>query len=263
MRRKLESFWLFANLFTLFFLFPYSAMASDPVATFDTGNQFLKDGQLDKALEAFEKIADPGNGPDYFFNLGNVYYLKEDWGRAIQNYRKALFRNPRDGDVRMNLSYARKRIQDKIDYGETGNPLLRVIEMISYFSLPELYTLFLWSLLLSFLGVFLYRLYPGPLQRQAVQVFCFFALLSTTAFFYSWYGYATGRDAVVIAATTPVRAGPGSHFNESLSPLHSGTEVRVILEVDGWCKMSIQVPGAQGGREVRVGFVAVENLGFI
>jgi Flp pilus assembly protein TadD len=71
---------------------------------FDAGNEYFRQGNLEKAVEAYQKTIelDPTNQGAYV-NLGVAYYQQEKFDLAEAQYRKALELKPDDGEVAYNL----------------------------------------------------------------------------------------------------------------------------------------------------------------
>ncbi|MCB0208733.1 MAG: tetratricopeptide repeat protein [Anaerolineae bacterium] len=71
---------------------------------FRLGNQFYEAGQLNKAVEAYQKAI--ALDPEYqgaYANLGVTYYQQQKFELAASQYEKALELNPQDGEVAYNL----------------------------------------------------------------------------------------------------------------------------------------------------------------
>ena len=90
------------------------ALFADAVEADDrqSGNELLQ-----RAILRYERIIRDGgirNGRLYY-NLGNAYFLKDDLGRAIMNYRRAERFIPGDLNVSKNLAYARRQRIDHIE----------------------------------------------------------------------------------------------------------------------------------------------------
>jgi len=64
-------------------------------------------GQSEKAIESYQnalKVA-PGN-IDLMFNMGRLYFMKEDYEKAIESLEKVLEKNPDDFDSHLNIGNA-------------------------------------------------------------------------------------------------------------------------------------------------------------
>lgn len=71
---------------------------------FRLGNQFYEAGQLDEAVEAYQKAIELD--PEYqgaYANLGVTYYQQQEFTLAASQYEKALELNSEDGEVAYNL----------------------------------------------------------------------------------------------------------------------------------------------------------------
>jgi tetratricopeptide (TPR) repeat protein len=79
------------------------------------GVLYAKYGQMDKAEEAFKKVL--SNEP-YFpslLNLGNLYYLREDWSAALKCYREADHLVPDNPRVILAQAKVAREMQDYAD----------------------------------------------------------------------------------------------------------------------------------------------------
>ena len=97
------------------------------------------DGRYDTAINQYSKILEGGrvSGPLYY-NLGNSYYKKREFGYAILNYERAKQYIPRDSDLNYNKSYAQSRIDQ---YGD--NEALNFIDraeksFIQFYTIDEM-----------------------------------------------------------------------------------------------------------------------------
>ncbi len=73
--------------------------------------------QLDQAMQAFS-LASEGGGSDpvrarAMANLGNAFFKKEDFTKAIELYKKSLMLVPGNKDVAWNLELARQKKKEK------------------------------------------------------------------------------------------------------------------------------------------------------
>src|SRR5689334_14496956 len=75
---------------------------------FAKANQEFASGDFDGATRDYEDLVRAGQDtPNLFYNLGNAYFRKKDFGRAILNYQRALALDPRHAEAQANLRIAR------------------------------------------------------------------------------------------------------------------------------------------------------------
>ncbi len=71
------------------------------------------------AIEDFKQLEkQQGVSPEFYFNLGNVYYKSGKKGKAILNYERALRLNPRYEKAQANLDFVNSKIIDRQDAEE-------------------------------------------------------------------------------------------------------------------------------------------------
>ncbi|MCP4679208.1 MAG: tetratricopeptide repeat protein [Deltaproteobacteria bacterium] len=73
--------------------------------------------QIDQAMQAFQ-LASDGGGPDDVrarasANLGNAFFKKEDYAKAIELYKKSLMLSPGNKDIAWNLELAKQKKKQK------------------------------------------------------------------------------------------------------------------------------------------------------
>jgi tetratricopeptide (TPR) repeat protein len=192
----------------------------------------------EKAILLYEKIVRAGDvhNAKLYYNLGNAYFLTDDLGRAILNYRRALELDSGDVNVRSNLAYARSQRTDQV-----GVPTEKRV----------LQTLFFWHydfslrtrLLLScifFAGlcigatVLVWR-GRGPASTTVI-VLCgvlWLAFLASVAV--EHYSRSSRIGGVVTASEIVARQGDGPNYAPSFKePLHAGTEFELLGQRPGW-----------------------------
>jgi hypothetical protein len=77
-------------------------------APFAKANQEFASGDFKAAIEEYEALVRSGmDAPNLFYNLGNAYFRKHDFGRAILNYERALALDPHHPEAEANLRIAR------------------------------------------------------------------------------------------------------------------------------------------------------------
>lgn len=75
---------------------------------FINANQEYASGDFDGAVRDYEELVRSGqDAPNIFYNLGNAYFRKKDFGHAILNYERALALDPRHPEAQANLKITR------------------------------------------------------------------------------------------------------------------------------------------------------------
>jgi Ca-activated chloride channel family protein len=87
----------------------------DARPVFNTGDALYRLEQYDKAAEAFKAAAESGAGPaareNAFYNLGNAFFAKQDYGASVNAFRRAVMLDPDDEEARRNLAVALRRLK--------------------------------------------------------------------------------------------------------------------------------------------------------
>ncbi|MCX4264018.1 MAG: tetratricopeptide repeat protein [Muribaculaceae bacterium] len=60
-----------------------------------------------------QSIASEGQSSTAWYNLGNAYFRRDNLGKAVVCYQRALKLDPTNEDARQNLEFVRSRIQDR------------------------------------------------------------------------------------------------------------------------------------------------------
>jgi tetratricopeptide (TPR) repeat protein len=217
---------------------------------FNQANQFFREANAttddpDKAQKLYEKailnyekiINDAGvKNPKLYYDLGNAYFLKEDIGRAILNYRRAENLDKADTNIQKNLAFARSRRIDKV----TIRTQERILE-----------TLFFWH-------------YDFDIKTKFLITCICFAIICTSGIVMLWRGKSAGVIAtavifglltasflssvvveirsranticgIITAGQVVARQGDGPNYTESFKdPLHAGTEFELLEQRPGW-----------------------------
>ena len=216
--------------------------------TFQQANAAAKEPEkaralYNKAILLYEKIIEQGNvrNAGLYYNLGNAYFLVDDIGQAILNYRRALQLDDSDVNVRNNLAFARSQRQDKVD----ARAEKRVLETLFFwhydFSLRTKF--FLACLLFAALcatATAMVWLGRGPATTTlavlaGVLCLCFVisVVVETRRRDVVTYGVVTAREIVA-------RQGDGPNYAPRFKdPLHAGTEFRLLEQRPGWLHIEL------------------------
>lgn len=211
------------------------APALDVEATFQAANDAYDAKQFDRAIGLYQSLIEHGVINGYiFYNLGTAYFRTGDLGRAILNYRRAKRLLPRFGDLERNLRVALEHCQDSTPNNQATDLWAAVVEFRRRFTLNEL--LACWLLVyVALIGGLTARIYfsRSDLYRALFPYLLWPGvsawLLVNLAVGATLYEQRIVREAVVIAATAPIRTGPGEEQDyPRLFQLHAGAAVRVI-----------------------------------
>jgi len=85
-----------------------SILAAEPGTQFAKANQEYAAGDFKAAIDDYEELVRSGRDtPNLFYNLGNAYFRKNDFGRSILSYERALALDPHHPEAEANLRIAR------------------------------------------------------------------------------------------------------------------------------------------------------------
>jgi tetratricopeptide (TPR) repeat protein len=92
----------------LLFAIGSSIASAQTAAQFAKANQEYAAGDFNSAVNDYEELMRGGQDtPNLFYNLGNAYFRKKDFGRAVLNYERALALDPHHPEAQANLRIAR------------------------------------------------------------------------------------------------------------------------------------------------------------
>ncbi len=94
-------------------------------ANFNYADALFKQQKVDEALEQFEKLAanesDKARLSELYHNIGNCHYVKNEYDKSIDAYKKSLRANPANNATRYNLVAAQKMKDKKDDNQDKQN----------------------------------------------------------------------------------------------------------------------------------------------
>ena len=229
---------LLGTLFAL--LWPQTAPADGPAAeAFLRGNKLYQSGDYAGALNAYEEVTNRGlTAPELEYNLGNAALKSGKIGVAVLHYRRALALKPNYESAWINLNYARSLTQDvkseappSQHQGWTAR--LRLGAGRAGWLLFAAVTVLLGLAAWRRVGTGIPAWWSG-LQWSVAAV----ALLLVAALVFEWSQLSNGKEGVMLAEETEVRAGPSPDQTVSFR-LHQGTEVDILRSVPGWIDVRV------------------------
>lgn len=221
-----------------------------PVEAMRVGNQHYEAGEFAEAAAVYETIVRAGiQDSALYYNLGNAYFKQGELGRAILNYRRAQYLDPRDPDIATNLTVARSQTVDKLEAGDEGFLTNFVLIAEEWLTLGEaaLLALVLWILLcvVAIVAILRPRWRYYCLWAGGVLA-CFLALglLSIAGRYYTRQAYPS---AVIITPEIDVTSGPGTAQQYLVEfTLHTGAEVQLLDSRPGWRRVALPGNDFQG-----------------
>lgn len=192
----------------------------------------------ENAILNYEKIINEGGirNPKLYYNLGNAYFLKEDIGRAILNYRRAEDLNKADANIQKNLAFARSKRIDKVEV-KTEKRVLQTLFFWHYdFSIKTKFLLMCIFFAIAFVSLTIMTWQGKTASWIVTAVICG---LLTVCFLSSVALESQARShhvyGVITADEVVARQGDGPNYPESFrDPLHAGTEFDLLERRSGW-----------------------------
>ena len=199
-------------------------------AEFAKANQEFASGDFDGATRDYEDLVRAGrDAPNLFYNLGNAYFRKKDFGRAILNYERALALDPHHPEAQANIRVAR-------DEARALQLLPNRMERVIGFARPNQYVIAaaiaFWLAAFGFIAFNL----NSRRSRGLIALAVLSAAISAVAAFAAWeleHGY-TGRGlAIVTDENADARLATADTSNRVLA-LPAGSEVRILSQRGDW-----------------------------
>ena len=172
---------------------------------------------------------------DLFYTLGNTWFLADDVGRAILNYRRAEQYLPNNNDVRNNLDTALAQRTDLIPKKE--RPALVAALLGWHFDTPSAVRGWLFAgCWMTTWGAWVWL---GRTRKKEARITLVATGLLSIALLASLLTEAMmkhrSNPGVVVAAEVLARKGDGEIYAPAfLDPLHAGTEFRHLEDRGTW-----------------------------
>ncbi|MFQ5952266.1 MAG: tetratricopeptide repeat protein [Candidatus Omnitrophota bacterium] len=204
---------------------------------FYMGNDYYEKGEYLKAIDEYNKVITAGyESGALYYNLGNAYFRSGALGKAILNYERAERFILRDADLRANYRFARAKISGKV-LEKKGIWNWRPLRLYSEnFTINELLWLTTGIYILVIILLTIAVQSPGIARRIFIVVLLFF-LLGIWNSLIIWHKVrGIGRDAVVILPQVESRYGPFDSATKFFK-LYEGIKVRVLKDKADWDKI--------------------------
>lgn len=217
------------------------APADDRADLYNRANRLYIMKEYREARELYRELVDRGiEHPFLYYNLANTCYKLGDKGEAVLYFERALRLRPLDREIRSNLRFVKKSLDDRITplYNERFTRFFDTL--LSVFTLNQLAYLELGFFALT-VGLF-----AGALLFPALRVRLRSACIVAAVFFLlAFSGMLLRRNrerkhprAVVMEERIDVRASPIAE-SEVLYILHEGVGIRIIERREEWIRFQI------------------------
>jgi len=213
----------------------------------DTTDSVRAQGYYQQAIDAYTGLLDARvHNAKLYYNLGNAYMLRHDFGRAILNYRRGLQLEPGNPRLQANLRYARSQRLDQIDTGVQQAFLSRLFFWQDDLNLATQLMLAVALFWLAWAAALIHRFWRRGAWLWLAAAAAFATLLfAASAWMLHTQNTAT-QHGVIVAEEVPVRKGNGASYALQFPyPLHSGAEFTVLERRGAWLYIQLD-NGASG-----------------
>ena len=202
-------------------------------------------------------IAEGGNGPAAWFNLGNAELRAGTLGKAIAAYRRAERLDPIDDDIAANLAEARRRVARPIEADATDltfanlNRWWNVISEPTRFGTAAITWTCLWLLLLwrrsrPVERRITERESTTVIWRSIIIITAMVGILSAGTIAIDRLLPEGGTAGVLTRPDVELRTGNGLSFEPAIDePLSEGVEFGILERRPGWWR--IRLPDGTNG----------------
>ncbi len=213
-----------------------TAMAGDdPSALFQKGNQLYAQARFQEAVASYQQVVKSGQvSSTLYFNLGNAWLKSGQIGQAISCYRWALELAPRNTDIRVNLQFARSRVNHSKVFNDAWWQ-----RTVRWMTLNEwaLQTAVLWWVALTLVAM--QWLLP---KRRAILIRCIkvitpLLLLSMIGLGLRILDHHRKPTAIIVVKEATVRYGPLDEA-KLYYQLADGSEVAALDQQDNWLQIA-------------------------
>ncbi|MCB9350571.1 MAG: tetratricopeptide repeat protein [Lewinellaceae bacterium] len=228
----------------LIWLLPSLSLLAQPAQSLKAANQAYQEKEYEQAIQLYEEILQEGyHSEAVYYNLGNAYYRKEAFARAILNYQRALKLDPKDKNTLHNLGLAQARLPGQVGKIQQSG----VVQ--AWLSVQNTFSTRLWSILgLAMLwlgGASLAISVLSGIRRRKIRTLAggvLLLVLSLLPFLLAYGRYQqefSTTKAVVMVEETQLRAAP-EEDSKALQKLYEGVSVEILDAIGAWNKVRLE-----------------------
>ena len=207
-----------------------SVASAQARAQFAKANQEYAGADFSAAVSDYEELVRSGQDtPNLFYNLGNAYFRKKDFGRAILNYERALALEPHHPEAQANLRIARDEAR-ALELAPTKVERLLAFANANQYAVAA--AIAFWICAFSIAALIL-----SPRRRRSLIAL---SILSLSIFVVAIFGaWQLTRDrngdgwAIVTADNVDARLATADNANRVLT-LPTGSEIQILSQRGDW-----------------------------
>ena len=236
----MKNLWIYGVVFILSFV--SHLVAIQTASIFESGNASYSKGHYQAAIKDYQSLIQNNqkNGAIYY-NLGNAYFRSNLIGQAIWSYMKALGIDPRNEDIKHNLSVAKAKTIDRIQIPSTLFVLEYYRYLRNYFTLNE--WMLLGSLKLFFISLIfcLYKVgYFGvPIARFLIPILSTITILIHFLLIDKFLQENRNNLAIIIENNVNAYSEPFNKSNTILFSINEGSIADISKFQNEWIEINL------------------------
>ncbi len=221
----------------ILFMFARNSFAAGNVQSFKEANQVYADGKYQDAIKTYQEILKSSPSAEVYYNLASAFIKDKQLGNAVLNYERAKRLNPRDPDIRSNLSYMNRLIEYKVEDKRSWY-FRTIMDLLGFFRPIECWLLFLGSYSIFLVGLLISMIRRRPLLNKFNTVLLSVVVIALLPLFLKYSETGMKNDAVVTAKQAEVRYGP-STVDRIAFRLVEGLKVSVHDHKQDWSRIKL------------------------
>jgi tetratricopeptide (TPR) repeat protein len=207
-----------------------SIASAQTTAQFARANQEYASGDFNAAISDYEELVRAGQDtPNLFYNLGNAYFRKKDFGRSILNYERTLALDPHHPEAQANMRIARDEAR-ALELTPTKIQRWLGIASVSQYAVAAAITF--WICAFCVVGLIFNHRLRGALITLSILSLSIFAITVFAAWELSSAKNGAGL-AIVTVQSADARLATADSANRVLT-LPAGSEIQILSQRGDW-----------------------------
>jgi hypothetical protein len=207
-----------------------SIASAQATAQFARANQEYASGDFNAAVSDYEELVRAGQDtPNLFYNLGNAYFRKKDFGRSILNYERALALDPHHPEAGANMRIARDEAR-ALELSPTKMQRWLTLATANQYAIAAAITF--WVCVFCVVALIFNDRMRGGLIALSILSLSIFAITVFAAWELSSAKNGAGL-AIVTAASADARLATADNANRVLT-LPAGSEIQILSQRGDW-----------------------------